>query len=96
MLHSALFDQADMDFSAPLSKPGQQYSDKEQPMRFTNKQQQQQSNSDISQGPVDKIYQTLTSLPGKNTMIDSVLRLKIFAQKFVTVVNENDRFKLVI
>ena len=65
MLHSALFDQADMDFSAPLSKPGQQYSDREQPKRFTNKQSATTLN-ELTQGPLDKIYQTATSLPGKN------------------------------
>ena len=71
MLHSALFDQADMDFSALLPKPGQQYSDREQPKRFTHKQSA--IPSELTQGPLDKIYQTATSLPGKNrnTKIDN-------------------------
>lgn len=67
MLDTTQFDQVAMDFATGVTKPGQQYSDKEQPKKFIPARNASAQSPRQSQGPADKAYQFITSLPGKLT-----------------------------
>lgn len=67
MLNSAHFDETTMDFPVHVAKPGQHYSDIEQPKTFVASKHCNKPSSD-SEGSLNKLYHYATSLPGKLTL----------------------------